>query len=96
MTTEAKKRWNYKEDFKRAAVAQRIPSRIKRESEQVVREGPALAELTRIEMRQRVGRTLSRTAGYWPNRSYSELLYSASRTDRSRPNPDVQRFRLDD
>ncbi len=41
MTTEAKKRRNYKEDFKRNVVAQRIPSRIKRESEQVycTREG---------------------------------------------------------
>ena len=35
MTTEAKKRRNYKGEFKRGAVAQRIPSRIKRESEQV-------------------------------------------------------------
>jgi len=37
MTTEAKKRRNYKEDFKRDAVAQRIPSRIKSELEQVYR-----------------------------------------------------------
>ena len=34
MTTEATRR-NYKGEFKRGAVAQRIPSRIKRESEQV-------------------------------------------------------------
>ena len=41
MTTEAEKRRNYKEDFKRDAVTQRIPSRINRASEQVycTREG---------------------------------------------------------
>jgi len=41
MATETRKRRNYTEEFKRDAVAQRIPSCIKRESEQVycTREG---------------------------------------------------------